>query len=112
MRKFIVTAFLAVLGIALVVFFVANRQSVKISMDPTNLEDPAFFIGPMPMWTALAATLFIGYGLGAIGMWITNGALRRKARDRKHEIRRLKAEMAAMDGEQSSSAPGLPVLRG
>ncbi|MEM6649497.1 MAG: LapA family protein [Pseudomonadota bacterium] len=100
MRKFIVMALLALLGIALVVFFVANRQPVYISMDPFNLDQPAFALGPLPMWAALAITLFIGYGLGAVGMWLSDGTLRRRAKERKAEIRRLKKEL-----ELASSVP-------
>ncbi|MGV6820803.1 MAG: LapA family protein [Parvularcula sp.] len=116
MRKFIVTILLGILGIALVVFFVSNREVVKISFDPFSLEDPAFYVGPMPMWSALAATLFIGFGLGAVGMWLSDGSLRRKAKARKAEIRRLQNALKLATADEEDPAPRrslkLPALRG
>lgn len=117
MWKFLVYFFLFVLAVVLVVFFVANRHEVLISFDPISLDNPAFAIGPMPMWSALAGTLFIGFGLGAVGMWSTDGSLRQKAKERKLEIKRLKAELKMAAGErpdEGSPKKGitLPALRG
>lgn len=113
MRKLIVSLLLAVLGVLLIVFFVANRHDVLISFDPFSLEDPAFAIGPMPMWAAMAATLGIGYGLGAVGMWLSDGSLRKKAKERKREIKRLKTELK-MTGAEAAADGGtnLPAVRG
>ncbi len=112
MRKFFMTAILFIVGLALINFFVANRQMVRISFDPSSLEDPAFYIGPMPMWAALALTLFVGYFLGAVGMWLSNGGLRDRARMRKAEIKRLKAELAlATDGPRPTTGETLPARR-
>lgn len=110
MRKFLSHLFFGFLGLFLIIFFVANRQPVKISMDPTSLEDPAFYLGPVPMWTALAGTLFLGYGLGAAGMWFSSGGLRARANARKKEIRQLKAELA-LYADRPTRAESLPALR-
>ena len=110
MRKFITYLLFAALGIVLIVFFVANRQDVLISFDPTSTTDPAFFIGPMPMWAALVFTLLIGFVLGAFGMWLSAGSLRRKAKVRKKEIRRLEGELALAAGAPPSKSR-LPTLR-
>lgn len=98
MRRIISYIVFALLGIALVVFFFANRQPVYISMDPTSIESPAVALGPMPLWAALAFCLLIGFFLGAFGMWLSAGPLRRKAKQRKKEIRRLEGELALAAG--------------
>ena len=104
MRKIVTNILLLIIGVLLIVFFVANRQDVKISMDPFSLEDPAFYL-ELPMWAAFALTLFIGFGLGALGMWASSGNLRRRARTRKAEVRRLQRELelaATVPPEDSS----------
>lgn len=111
MRKFLTTIFLGLLGVLLVVFFVANRQVVKISIDPINIEQPAMFV-ELPMWSALAVTLFIGYGLGLVGMWMSNSNLRQRAKLRKAEIKRLKTELdLAATGDAVSDSKAV-ALRG
>lgn len=107
MRKLLAYFLFSLLGMALIVFFVANRQPVFISMDPTSMESPALGVGPMPMWLALVFTLFIGFALGAFGMWLSAGSVRRKAKTRKREIRRLEAELklAASDAPRKSRLP-------
>ena len=110
MRKLVTYFLFLLLGLVLVVFFVSNRQPVFISMDPTNIETPALALGPMPLWAALAFTLMIGFLLGAFGMWLSAGTLRRKAKDRKKEIRRLEGELALAAGAPPRKSR-LPALR-
>lgn len=117
MRKVLLYIFLGILFVFMVVFFVANRHMVLISFDPISLENPAFAFGPMPMWSAMAASMAIGFLLGAIGMWLSDGTLRQKAKDRKREIRRLKEELKQAQAqnappEEPKKGLRLPALRG
>lgn len=107
MRRFLTTSFLGFLGIAMIIFFFANRQDVVISMDPTSLESPAIFMGPMPMWAALVGTMSLGLGFGALGMWLSAGSLRQKARERKREIKRLQHELSLVSSPPPSGSTQL-----
>ena len=46
-------AVLAVLAVVLVSFFVANREPVTISFDPTSMENPALSLTG-PLWAGLS----------------------------------------------------------
>ncbi len=111
MRKLLSTALLGLLGLALVVFFVANRQPVVISFDPISTDSPALFVGPMPMFVLPAITLFVGFFLGLFAMWMSDGSLRQKARERKREIKRLKTELDLAGTSPSPSAGKAVALR-
>lgn len=111
MRKFLTYAVFVVLGLALIVFLVANRQPVRISLDPISVDDPSIATGPMPLWAALVFTLLIGFGLGAFGMWLSEGGLRRKARERKREIKRLEHELSLAAGAPPERKTRLPAVR-
>lgn len=111
MRKILFYLLAFIFGLILVVFFVSNRQPVRISLDPTSLETPAFATPEMPLWAALFACMMIGFALGALGMWLSAGALRRKAKDRKKEIRRLEGELTLASGDTKPKSRLLSLRR-
>lgn len=96
MRRILSFVLLAAIGVLLLVFLVANRQPVLLSMDPFAPDDPAFGIGPLPLSAVLAIPLFVGYGLGAFGMWLSGGRRRREMRDQRRTLRRLEEEVKAL----------------
>lgn len=113
MRRFLTTSALFIFGIVLVAFLVANRQTVTISFDPFNTTDPAFSF-TAPLWAAPAGSLLIGYVLGALGMWLSNGSLRQKAADRQKKVRELEREVDLANDtsvKTASAATRLPALR-
>lgn len=93
--------------IVAVLFFVANRTMVPISLDPFSADNPAFSTPAMPLWFWLMATLFIGVGLGSLGMWLSGGERRAQARDNRRELKAVKKELAAMTArvEQAEKTP-------
>lgn len=110
MRKFLFSLILFLSGTIILLFLLANRNSVYISLDPINLSDPAFAVGPMPLWTALMAMMFVGYVLGGLGMWLSGKGVRRKATERKHRIRELEHQLALANNPPPSTKPSLPVI--
>jgi hypothetical protein len=96
MRRVLSFLLLAAIGVLLLVFLVANRQPVILSMDPFAPDDPAFGIGPVPLSAVLAIPLFVGYGLGAFGMWLSGAKRRRHAREQRRALRRLEEEVKAL----------------
>lgn len=82
--------------IGAVLFLVANRAPVAISLDPFNAENPAMATPALPLWFWLMAMLFAGVGLGALGMWLSAGERRAQARDNRRELKALKKELAAV----------------
>ena len=105
MTRFLTAILLLVVGILLIVFFIANRQPIPLSMDPFSLDDPALATPPIPVAVHLAIALLVGFGLGAFGMYLSGAKKRRRLRERSREVRRLREEL------REARAVGLPALR-
>ena len=104
MPRIFTTLFLIVLAPILVAFFFANREDVVISFDPTSLSDPAISL-ELPLWAGLSGSLMVGFVLGAIGMWISNTRLRRRADERKRKVAELEREVQLANERPVETAP-------
>ena len=89
-----------------VLFLVANRQPVSISLDPFSASAPAVTTWEFPLWFWLMLMLFIGFAAGAAGMWVSGRPKRQKARLEHRELKALRKELAAvaMESDQSKKA--------
>lgn len=106
----LIVGFIAFL--VMVAFLFANRHEVIVSFDPVSTDNPALAIGPLPMSYALLGAVAIGLVFGALGMWLSDKGLRRRAGQRKKEIARLKRELDLAAGAPSGGGlSGLPALR-
>jgi len=90
--------------VAAVLFLVANRAPVAISLDPFNAETPALATPALPLWFWLMTMLFAGVGLGSLGMWLSGAERRAQARDNRRELKAVKKELAAMTA-RAEAAP-------
>lgn len=88
-----------------VLFLIANRQMVTISLDPINASEPAITSFPLPLWMWLVTTLFIGVGLGAVGMWASGSERRHKAHAEHKELKALKRDHAALQHRYDEMRP-------
>lgn len=81
----------------LVVFALANRQSVVVNFNPfTTAGDPAAAPGfGVPMFVVVFAVLLVGVLLGGIATWFTQGHHRRDERIFRRENERLHRELDA-----------------
>ncbi|MBI1364426.1 MAG: DUF1049 domain-containing protein [Alphaproteobacteria bacterium] len=111
MKKLLSRLFWLPLGFLLVMFLVANRQPVSLSLDPISVDNPAIATPALPLWLWLAAALLIGFFAGAFGMWLSGRPRRRKARAERRELKALKREIAASPGPASRSSDTLPTLQ-
>ena len=84
-------------GLAVVVFAVATREPVTITLDPLP-----FSFAPRLVWVAFAA-LVAGFGAGAAVAWSGGGKWRGLARARKHRIAVLERELARRDTDGESA---------
>ena len=83
--------------IGAVLFLVANRQMVAVSLDPFNAEAPALTTMALPLWAWLMTTLFIGFGAGSAGMWMSGRPHRVEARDAKKTVKELRKEVTSLE---------------
>jgi uncharacterized integral membrane protein len=95
MRKFLAAVILIPLAILMVMFAVANRASVAVSLDPFSSSAPALTVH-VPLFLLLLVALIFGVLVGGIAAWLRQSKWRRAARHLERELRtaRAKAEDA------------------
>lgn len=96
----------APLGLVLVVFLVANRVPIAVSLDPISTERPALATPPLPLWVWLVIAMLIGFFTGVCAMWVSARDARLRARAADRELKALKRELA----ERPTAAADLPIL--
>ena len=117
MKKWFFRIFWVPVFVLAVLFLVANRQPVAVSLDPFSASNPAVTTAALPLWLWLMLMLFIGLGMGAAGMWLSGAERRRNYTSAKKELKVLKKEVttlrqaaASHDNRQASEPEALPVL--
>lgn len=94
MRKLLRWVVTVPAGVLLVVFLVANRAPIALSLDPLSTSAPAVATPALPLWIWLTLFLFAGVGLGAGAMWISDHELRVRAKADRLELKALKKAAA------------------
>ncbi|OFW98520.1 MAG: hypothetical protein A3E78_10270 [Alphaproteobacteria bacterium RIFCSPHIGHO2_12_FULL_63_12] len=95
-------------GALLVLFLIANRQPVALSLDPFSTESPALATPPVFLWVWLILAVLIGFFIGAFGMWMSERELRVRAKADRLELKALKKAAAAATA-RAESPPVDPV---
>ncbi|WP_265515958.1 LapA family protein [Nitratireductor luteus] len=94
LNRIVTVIVLVPLAIIIVTLAVANRALVPFTLDPFNPGNPAL-TAQMPLFVFLFAAMVIGMVIGSVATWFRQGRYRRIARQRGHEVDRLrKAENA------------------
>ncbi len=90
-------------GALLVLFLIANRKLVALSLDPFSTDTPAIATPALPLWVWLVVALLTGFFAGAAGMWVSDRELRIRAKADRLELKALKK--AAADAEKAANLP-------
>ena len=80
-----------------VLFLVANRQPVVISLDPINADAPALTSFPAPLWAWLMVMLFVGLGAGALGAWLSARPGRVEGRANRKLVSQLRKDVTRLE---------------
>lgn len=103
LRRIIFVLFLIPLAVVLIALTVANRETVSLSVDVFNPQNPALsFEAPFFIWLYAAAA--IGVIVGGIGTWLSQGTHRKRERQFKRESEKLRYEIR----ETERKAGGTP----
>ena len=94
-RKIVSALIVVPLAAVIVVFAVANRQSVTVSFDPFSSSSPAY-AATLPLFVVIFTVLILGVLVGGIAAWIGQGKWRRAARKRDADVRVLHQELDAV----------------
>ena len=89
-----------------VMFLVANREPVAISLDPFKPDSPALSTPPAPLWFWLMTMLFFGVALGSVGGWLSGRPGRLRAREDRKALKAVNREVAALQAQLSTAESG------
>ncbi len=115
MKKWLYRIFWIPVLVLAVLFLVANRQLVAVSLDPFNAEAPALTTPALPLWAWLMVMLFAGLGAGAFGAWlsarpkrVTARADRKLVKELRQEVTRLETRLRETDADREASRTSVP----
>jgi uncharacterized integral membrane protein len=91
-RKFGKALFLVPLAVIIILFAVANRETVVVSFDPFDAIQPAY-AAHLPLFLLILVLVIIGVIIGGTAAWLRQHKWRRAARRLEAENRRLRAEL-------------------
>ncbi|WP_169566572.1 lipopolysaccharide assembly protein LapA domain-containing protein [Sneathiella limimaris] len=94
--KLISWIFVVLLGLAVIILSIGNRESVTFSLFPLP------YVMEIPLFILILGGAFLGVILGAIRTWISDGKARSENRANKQEILRLKGEIARLEKEKAA----------
>lgn len=79
------------IAVVLVSLAVANRDPVRLVLDPFRPEAPALSIA-LPLYAYLLGALICGVALGGLATWTTQGRWRKTARAKSQDAMRWQTE--------------------
>ncbi len=91
-----------------IVFSVANRGVVTLSLDPFSTTDPALAVDLRLFWIVFGA-MFIGMLIGGSVTWMGQGKTRRNLRASRREEKALRKQVATQTPAPAEKS-GLPVV--
>jgi uncharacterized integral membrane protein len=104
MRKFVTLAILIPLAIVIVMFAVANRETITVSFDPFDAAHPAYAL-KMPLFILIFVLVGLGVVVGGIAAWLRQHKWRMRARHAEAEARELRAKLDAEAPRRNMPVP-------
>jgi uncharacterized integral membrane protein len=106
MRKFLTTWLIVIpLGVIFVVFAVANRHFVTVSLDPFNSTAPAVSVS-LPLFVLLIAVAILGVIGGGCATWFSQRRWRRAARAHEADARTIRTQLEDLRAAQAAATRG------
>lgn len=85
-----------------IVFAVANRQWITVSLDPLRRDAPRIAVD-MPLWVLFFCGIFVGLLIGWAAAWFAQGKWRKATRETRIELIRLQNEHERERREQAQA---------
>ncbi len=103
-RKIVTVLILLPVAVVIVLFAVANRAPVTISLDPFGGEPPMFAVS-LPLFLLLLVVLIVGVIVGGAAAWMRQSRWRRRARRLAAELKASRAETEALRRRLETAPP-------
>lgn len=107
MKAFFKALILVPIALVIVLFSIANRGPVRVSLDPFSRDLPTLSY-EVPLFVIVLAAVFLGVIVGGIASWFAQGKHRKAARRNRREVEALRSETQALRSAVPDSA--LPAL--
>jgi uncharacterized integral membrane protein len=108
LRKIVTALILIPVALLIVVFAVANRSAVTISLDPFVGEPPMFSVA-VPLFLLTLVVLILGVIVGGISAWMRQSRWRRRSRRLAAELKASRAESEALRRQlEAAATPAQP----
>lgn len=107
MKAFFKALVLVPVALLVVLFSVANRAPVRVSLDPISRDAPAFALD-LPLFAVILAAIAVGILIGGFASWLAQGKHRKAARVNRREADKLRNEAQSLRAAVPDSA--LPAL--
>lgn len=107
MKAFFKALVLVPIALIVVLFSVANRAPVRVSLDPISRDAPAFALD-LPLFAVILAAIALGILIGGFASWLAQGKHRKAARVNRREADKLRNEAQSLRAAVPDSA--LPAL--
>ncbi|MBX9741027.1 MAG: LapA family protein [Beijerinckiaceae bacterium] len=106
MKSFLKWLILAPVALVLLVFAIANREPVRVVLDPLSSGPPDFQI-VAPLFIVLFLTAMLGVLAGGVATWLAQGRHRRAARHAKSDVERLRGECDRLRAQLTPTIPAI-----
>ena len=106
-RKIVSALIVIPLAVVIIVFAVANRQSVTVSFDPFASIDHAALSIDAPLYAVAIVAAMLGVVAGAFATWLSQGRHRRASRRSRLEADKWRNQAEALKAAQPPR-PALP----
>jgi uncharacterized integral membrane protein len=91
MRALLKALVLVPVALVIVLFCIANRQVVRVSLDPLSRDAPLLSYD-LPVFVIVLGALAAGILIGGTASWLAQGKHRKAARTNRREAERLRGE--------------------
>ena len=102
LRKIVAAVLLIPLALLIVLFAVANRAPVIVSLDPFGDPSPLVSV-LLPLFLLLLVVLILGVVIGGVAAWVRQSRWRRRARRLAAELKAARAENATLRRQRETA---------
>jgi uncharacterized integral membrane protein len=112
MRSLLKALILVPIALAIVLFCVANRKFVTLSLDPVSRDAPMITYD-LPLFVIVLVALAVGVLIGGLASWLAQGRHRKMERVYRKETQRLQSEADTLRAAvPQATLAALPMRRG
>jgi uncharacterized integral membrane protein len=104
MRKFLKALILVPLALVIVVFAVANRQIVTVTLDPFGDNTISF---SLPLFALAFVLVILGVVIGGVAAWLRQHKWRRAAHQYERELAAARADREALRRDLAAAEAAL-----